>query len=175
MLRVPEHSHWAGKAQQVKQHPRSRNVNDSGRNPSSGLRSGEGSPEINRGRRVRLGEGPNQSPFSDALVRLAELVFNLNYFSSDSSHFLQTWLAMGTGMGPSYARLIVGFVVQSLFHNYTSTIPHLFLRYIDDCISVAPCSHEDLEQFINFSNAFHPAIKFTWTISDTSLPFLDLS
>eukprot|EP00061_Rhincodon_typus_P006831 g27875.t1 len=31
------------------------------------------------------------------------------------------------------------------------------------------------EQFINFANTFHHAFKFTWTISDTSLPFLDLS
>eukprot|EP00061_Rhincodon_typus_P002627 g18053.t1 len=32
----------------------------------------------------------------------------------------------------------------------------------------------ELEQFINFANTFHPNLKFTWTIPDTSLPFLDL-
>eukprot|EP00061_Rhincodon_typus_P010456 g34764.t1 len=54
------------------------------------------------------------------------------------------------------------------------TIPHLFLRNIQDCIGAASCSHEELEQFINFTNTFHPKLKFTWTICDTSLPFMDL-
>eukprot|EP00061_Rhincodon_typus_P003921 g21302.t1 len=54
-------------------------------------------------------------------------------------------------------------------------MPHLFLCYIDDCISAASYSHEEIEQFIHFTNIFHPDLNFTWTISDTSLPFLDLS
>eukprot|EP00061_Rhincodon_typus_P004800 g23458.t1 len=64
---------------------------------------------------------------------------------------------------------------QSHFRSYTGTNPHLFLRYINDCIGTASSSHEELEQFIHFTNAFHPNIKFTWAISDTSLSFLDLS
>eukprot|EP00061_Rhincodon_typus_P002640 g18091.t1 len=51
----------------------------------------------------------------------------------------------------------------------------LFLRYINVCIGVALCSHEEIEQFINITNTFHPNLKFTWTISDTSLSFLDFS
>eukprot|EP00061_Rhincodon_typus_P000806 g12801.t1 len=82
---------------------------------------------------------------------------------------------MGTHMGPSYACLFVGYVEQSLFCSHTGPILHLFLRYIDDCIGAALCSHEELEQFNNFTNTFHPNLKFTWTISDTSLSFLDLS
>eukprot|EP00061_Rhincodon_typus_P006868 g27945.t1 len=78
-------------------------------------------------------------------------------------------------MGPSYACLFVGHVEQSLFPCYTGTISHLFLCYIDDSISAASCSYKELEQFINFTNTFHPNLKFTWTISDTSLSFLDLS
>eukprot|EP00061_Rhincodon_typus_P008461 g31078.t1 len=68
-----------------------------------------------------------------------------------------------------------GYVEQTLFRSYTGTVPHPFLRYIDDCIGAASCSHEELEQFINFTHIFHPNLKFTWTISDTSLPFLDIS
>eukprot|EP00061_Rhincodon_typus_P000155 g10709.t1 len=78
-------------------------------------------------------------------------------------------------MGPSYACLFVGYMEKSPFHSYTGPIPHLVLHYIDDCIGDASCSHEELEQFINFTNTFHPNPKFTWTISDTSLSFLDLS
>eukprot|EP00061_Rhincodon_typus_P000473 g11819.t1 len=78
-------------------------------------------------------------------------------------------------MGPSYACLFVGYVEYSLFRSYTGTIPYLFLRYINDYISTASCSHKELEQFINFTNTFHPNLKFTWTISDTPLSFLGLS
>eukprot|EP00061_Rhincodon_typus_P006301 g26810.t1 len=78
-------------------------------------------------------------------------------------------------MGPSYACLFIGFVEQSIFQNYTGTIPHLFLHYIDDCIGAASCSDEELNQFINFANTFHCTLKFTRIISDTSVLFLDLS
>eukprot|EP00061_Rhincodon_typus_P013554 g39993.t1 len=78
-------------------------------------------------------------------------------------------------MGPSCACLFVGNVEQTLFHCYTGTIPHLFLHYINDCTGAASCSLGELEQFINFTNTFHRNLKFTWTISDTSLSFLDRS
>eukprot|EP00061_Rhincodon_typus_P004711 g23253.t1 len=82
---------------------------------------------------------------------------------------------MGTRMGPSYACIFIGYMEQPLFHHYTDIIPHLFLRYIDDCVSAASCSHKKLEQFINFTNTLHPNLKFIWTISNRPIPFLDLS
>ncbi|XP_072420898.1 uncharacterized protein [Chiloscyllium punctatum] len=126
--------------------------------------------------RFFLSRRPQQYPSTDTLIRLAELVLTLNNFSFESSYFLQTkGVAMGTHMGPSYACLFVGYVEQLIFRNYTGTTPHLFLRYIDDCIGATSCSREKVEQFVNFINTFHPELKFNWTISDTSLPFLDLS
>eukprot|EP00061_Rhincodon_typus_P002025 g16404.t1 len=119
---------------------------------------------------------PNLSPSTNTLICLTELMLTFNNFSFNSSYFLQTkGVAMGTYMGPSYARLFVGYVEQSLFCCYTGTIPHFLLCYIDDCISTASCSHKELEQVINFTNTFHPNFKFTWTISDSSLFFLDPS
>eukprot|EP00061_Rhincodon_typus_P005588 g25280.t1 len=120
-----------------------------------------------------LSHRPTLSPSTDTLIHLAELVLAFNNFSFDFSLFLQTKrLAMGTRMGPGYTCFFVGFMEQSIFNNYTGIIPHLFLCYIDDCISVALCSHEELKQFINFANTFQRTLKVT--VSDTSLPFLDL-
>eukprot|EP00061_Rhincodon_typus_P019121 g9303.t1 len=52
-----------------------------------------------------------QSPSTDTLIRLAELVLTINNFSFNSSNFLQTnGVAIGTRMGPSYACLFVGYV-----------------------------------------------------------------
>eukprot|EP00061_Rhincodon_typus_P001871 g16007.t1 len=99
----------------------------------------------------------DQSPSNDTLIRLAELVLTLNNFSFHSSHFQQTkGVAMGTCMDPSYACLFEGYMEQSLFQSYTGPIPHLLLRYIDECIGAASCSHEELKQFIHFTNTFHP-------------------
>eukprot|EP00061_Rhincodon_typus_P005115 g24226.t1 len=123
-----------------------------------------------------LSHRPNQYTSTDTRICLTELGLTLNNFSFNASHFLQTkGVAMGTLMGPSYACLFVGYVEQSLFRCYTGTIPHLFLRYINDCIDATLCFREELEQFINFTNTFHPNLKFTWISSDTSLSFLDLS
>eukprot|EP00061_Rhincodon_typus_P002967 g18951.t1 len=119
---------------------------------------------------------PNQSPSTDTLIRLTKVILTPNNFSFNSFHFLHTkGVAMGIHMGPSYACLFVGYVEQSIFRSHTGTIPHLFLRYIDDCICANLCSHKELKQFINFTNTFHPNLKFTWTISDASLSFVDLS
>eukprot|EP00061_Rhincodon_typus_P000899 g13134.t1 len=65
---------------------------------------------------VFLSYRPDQSPSTDTLVHLAELVCTLNNFSFNSYHFLQTnGVAMDTRMGPRYACLFVGYVEQSLF------------------------------------------------------------
>ena len=50
----------------------------------------------------------------------------------------------------------------------------LYRRYIDDCFDTTSSTREDLNQFITAVNSFHPALKYTWEISDTSLAFLDI-
>ena len=45
---------------------------------------------------------------------------------------------------------------------------------VDDCISAPPYTREELNQFMTAVNSFHPALKYTWKIFDTSLVFLDL-
>eukprot|EP00061_Rhincodon_typus_P010830 g35409.t1 len=72
-----------------------------------------------------------------------------------------TGVAMGTCMGPSYACLFIGYVEQSLFSTYTSTVPQLFRHYIDLCIGAASCAQAELDQFNHFRNNFHPVLKFT--------------
>ena len=112
-----------------------------------------------------------QEPSTTVLVRLAELVLTLNNFSFDGEHYQQiSGVAMGTKMGPNYANLFVGFVEKQIFEQYTGPLPDYFGRYIDDCLG----SRVELEEFINFVNEFHPALQFTWEISETSVSFLDI-
>ena len=52
--------------------------------------------------------------------------------------------------------------------------PELYGRYIDDRIGAISSSRDELDQFITSVNSFHPALKYTWEISETSLAFLDI-
>ena len=122
-----------------------------------------------------LDKRPNKEPSATVLVRLAELVLTLNNFSFDGEHYQQiSGVAMGTKMGPNYATLFVGFVEKQIFEQYTDPIPDYLGRYIDDCIGTASSSRGELECFISYINNFHPALQFTWEISETSVSFLDI-
>eukprot|EP00061_Rhincodon_typus_P002551 g17866.t1 len=122
--------------------------------------------------RFFLEQRPGPSTPTTILLHLAKL----NNFSFNSSRFLQVrGVAMGTHMGPSYACLFVGYTEHSLFQSYSGPHPQLFLRYIDDIIGAASLSHLELEKFIDFASNFHPSLTFAWSISDSSLPFLNIS
>ena len=73
-------------------------------------------------------------------------------------------------MGPSYANLFVGFIENKFFSNYHGSKPDLYKRYIDDCVGATPSSKEELNLF----QSFHPALQYTWEISENSLAFLDI-
>ena len=116
-----------------------------------------------------------KEPSTDTLLRLAELVLTLNCFSFNGEFFQQiNGVAMGTKMGPSYANLFVGYVEEQIFKQYNGPKPELFGRYIDDCLGATSCTNDELEQFIQFVDSFHPALKFTWEVSDTVITFLDI-
>lgn len=106
------------------------------------------------------------------ILRLTELVLTLNSFRFGDYHFKQTsGVAMGTRMGPSYACL---FVESQILSSYTGPVPDFFRRFIDDCFGISTLPKAQLLEFTNYVNDFHPALKFTHEISETSIPFLDI-
>ena len=116
-----------------------------------------------------------REPSSETLLRLAELVFTLNCFSFAGNYYKQiNGVVMGTRMGPSYANRFVGYIEHQFFNQYYSPKPELYGHYLDDCIGTISSSTEELNQFITAVNSFHPALKYTWEISETSLAFLDI-
>ena len=78
-------------------------------------------------------------------------------------------------MGSNYANLFVGYVEEQIFNQFDGPKPELFGRYIDDCLGATSCTKEELERCIGFVNSFHPALKFTWEISEASVNFLDIN
>ena len=118
----------------------------------------------------------NKEPSTETLIRLAELVLTLNCFSFSDNYYKQiNGVAMGTKMGPSYANLFVGFIEQQFFDKFDGTKPELYRRYIDDCFGATSCSRQELDYFITSVNSFHPALKYTWVVSECSIAFLDIN
>ena len=81
---------------------------------------------------------------------------------------------MGSRLGPNYACLFMGHIEEQIFEQYTGTVPALYKRYIDDIVGATSSSKSEIEDFATYVNGFHPSLKFTWSISDEQLPFLDL-
>ena len=122
-----------------------------------------------------LDKRPHQSPPTTTLLRLAELVLTTNAFSFNSQYYLQkSGVAMGSKLGPSYACLFVGHQEQLIYDSYDGPLPCLIKRYIDDIVGATSLPLADLQRFINYTNSFHPALQFTHSITEESLPFLDI-
>ena len=117
----------------------------------------------------------HQSPPTTTLLRLAELVITTNAFSFNSQYHLQkSGVAMGSKLGPSYACLFVGHQEQLIYESYDGPLPCLIKRYIDHIIGATSLPLADLQRFITYTNNFHPALQFTHSITEESLPFLDI-
>ena len=115
-------------------------------------------------------------PSSETLLCLAELVLTLNCFSFTDHYYKQiNGVAMGTKMGPCYTNLFLRYIEHQFFNQYNGPKPELYHCYIDNCISATSSTREDLNRFITAVNLFHPALKYTWEISDTSLAFLNIN
>ena len=116
----------------------------------------------------------DKTPTTTTLLRLAELVLTLKCFQFGNRYFNQiAGVSMGTRMGPSYACLFVGYIEEMIVQSYDGVIPELYKRFIDDIFGATSMSRKDLERYIDYVKNFHPALDFTFEISDTSVSFLD--
>ena len=114
-----------------------------------------------------------KEPSFETLLHLAGLALTLNCFSFGGNYYKQTnGVATGTKMGPSYANLLIGFIAHQCFSQNNGTKPALgYGRYIEDCIGATSSTRGKLTQFPTAVNCLHPALKYTWDISDTSWLF----
>ena len=118
---------------------------------------------------------PTLYPPTNTIIRLAELVLNLNSFQFNDAFYKQvSGVAMGTKMGPSYACLFMGHIESQILSSYSGPIPEYFGRYIDDCLIISSLSEQELLNFVEFANNFNTSIKFTHEISHESISFLDI-
>ena len=82
--------------------------------------------------------------------------------------------AMGTKMAPSYANLFMDRLERA-FLAQEPIQPLVWKRYIDDILCIWVGTRSKLESFLDTLNKAHKTLKFTWSISDERVEFLDLN
>ncbi|KAL8584170.1 hypothetical protein ACOMHN_034856 [Nucella lapillus] len=82
---------------------------------------------------------------------------------------------MGTPLAPAVANLFMAWLEERLLDSSPVPVSAEFWgRFIDDIFVLWRHSDEDLEQFIDRLNSFHPTIKFTYEFSGSKLSFLEI-
>ena len=81
---------------------------------------------------------------------------------------------MGTRMAPSFANLFMNRLETNIL-GQASVLPLCWWRYIDDIFILWDQSAEDLQDFFAHCNNYHPTIKFTTSVSDSAINFLDVT
>lgn len=85
-------------------------------------------------------------------------------------------MPMGTNAAVQLANLYVYCFIESNENvkKYIQTKCFFYKRYIDDIFFIWNGSRMELEDFITLLNQTHLGLKFTGTISENTVPFLDL-
>jgi hypothetical protein len=66
-------------------------------------------------------------------------------------------------------------IYMSISSSYDGPIPGLYKRYIGDVIGVSNLSEKETIKFLEFVGNFHTFIKITFSISSSSVSFLDMT
>ena len=116
-----------------------------------------------------------KEPKTWVLLRLLHFILTKTAFKFNNKFYEQiSGTTMGTKCAPSYAIIFLGKLEKDFL--LTSDLrPILWWRYIDDIFMIWPHSSEELNSFLEALNSCHPTIKFTSTISETSVNFLDVT
>ena len=122
-----------------------------------------------------LDERSNQPLSTSTLLQLIEIVLKMNTFHFNGRYFSQKQgVAMVTKMGHSVACIIMGYLEELFFADYEHSTLMLYKRYIDYIVGAASCPEKELQCFIDQLKNFNSSIKYTYTISNNTVTFLDL-
>ena len=92
---------------------------------------------------------------------MLRLILQETSFQFNGKDFLQTHgTAMGTKTAVSFANIFMAKIETAIIDQH-STKPLLWKRYIDDVFSLWDTNREEINNFIERANNYHPTIKFT--------------
>ena len=111
----------------------------------------------------------------DILQKLFDVILKCNILLFENSIYAQTQgTAMGMKMAPSYANLFMDMFEQSFLANEPIQ-PLLWKCYINDILRIWPGTRGELDSFLERLNRAHHTLRFTWSISESHVEFLDLN
>lgn len=113
-------------------------------------------------------------PPTRIIKTLLSFVLHCNCFNYGDLFFLQVHgIAMGTKLAPNYANLFMADFENKFVFNYPMQAAH-YRCYIDNIFFVWEHSTDELQQFIDHLNSCHSTTKFTQTVSNNQITYLDL-
>ena len=121
---------------------------------------------------------------NDFILESVRFILENNSFFFGGKNYLQIkGTAMGTKFAPTYATLVMGYLEQKLYRTmeqkygiqFTRDFEKSWKRFLDDCFIIWTHGNDLLSELTEMLNNLHPSIKFTQEVSNTTLPFLDIS
>ena len=106
----------------------------------------------------------HQSPPTQLIVDMADIVLSKAYFLFGSDFYLQNMgVAMGAAFAPDFANIFLGLLEESYTYSNNPFANHIlfYKRYIDDCLLVWRGSEQLLQFFLLYINCLHETIKFS--------------
>ena len=116
----------------------------------------------------------NSRPDSTLLHIISTILSNNDFYFNDNLYIQTKGIAMGQPFAPSIANIYVGLMEEQFLQSCSKT-PLIWLRYIDDIFGIWEGTKDEFYAFISNLNNFNPHLDFTYTISYTSIEYLDLS
>ena len=116
----------------------------------------------------------NNLPIPTVYIKLMlRLILQENSFKFANKHFLQLYrTAMGTKAAVAFANIFMAKIENQILQQ-SKHKPLEWVRFIDDIASFWDVPIDEVKQFIEEANRFHPTIKFTASISCTEATFLN--
>ena len=115
----------------------------------------------------------SSEPLTEDIVKLITLIFTKKNFSFNNEHCVHLkGTAMGTCMAPLYANIFMDNLERRMLAN-TDAISSTWWRYIYDISAIWSHGEEQLTEFLEKVNQFHPSSKFTVKWPMKFVAFLD--
>ena len=115
----------------------------------------------------------NNPPIAPNFLReMLSLILKENSFQFNGKDYLQTHgTAMGTKMAVAFANIFMASIEKEILRQSVKK-PLTWKRFIDDVFCLWEANKEEIENFIEQANLYHPTIKFTAGVSQIEA-FLD--
>ncbi len=119
---------------------------------------------------------PSDYPKKAMIKEMLKIILVGNTFQFAGRTFKQVrGIAMGTPVAPTWANLFMGKLETEALNAWGGTLPLIWLRFIDDILTLFPGTPEELNKLLTHLNSRMTTINFTMESSRNKINFLDIT